>query len=82
MNPRRVHELMRKHFPAFDSAKADWTNLSDRSGADRHRLGSFLDQHIDAPEILVEVSRTVGAYLSKADAVEFMPNMSGMDKSW
>jgi hypothetical protein len=71
MNPRRVHELMRKHFPAFDAAKVEWTIVS-RSGPDAVLVASFLDRYISVSDVLIEAYRPVGDYLPKAKAVEII----------
>jgi hypothetical protein len=72
MNPRRVHELISKHFPAVDAASLDWQNVMDRDGMRVKLLTDLIKQHIHADEILVEVHRKLGDFLQVDDAVEFI----------
>lgn len=68
---------MRKNFPIFDAAKVEWINVVEREGPDLRRLESLLEQFIDAPEVLVEVQRTVGGLLAKKDAAAFISSHIG-----
>ena len=45
MNPRRVHELMRKHFQEH-SPGSEWINVADRNGAMPGRIEALLNTHI------------------------------------
>ena len=63
---------MRTHFPVYDAAKVEWTNLDERDGLNVHLLKAMLDQYIEAPEVLVEVYRKVGDCLPKNEAVSFI----------
>jgi hypothetical protein len=72
MNPRRVHDLMHKNFPIFDSAKVEWINVVEREGPDVQRLESLLEQFIGASEVLVEVHRTVGGQFATKEAAAFI----------
>jgi hypothetical protein len=72
MNPRRVHDLMREHFPAFDAAKVEWTNVVEREGPNTQLLESILERHISAPEVLVEVHRKLGAMVTHAEAAGYI----------
>ena len=77
MNPRRVHDLMRKNFPIFDSAKVEWINVVEREGPHLQRLESLLEQFICASEVLVEVHRTVGGQFAKKEAAAFISSHIG-----
>ena len=72
MNSRRVHELMRQHFPAFSTSDRDWKNVSGTSGADPARVRELLEQHITEPELEIQVHRKLGAVLSGSEAVAFI----------
>ena len=72
MNPRRVHDLMREHFPAFDTAAVEWTNVVERTGPNTELLATLIARHIAAPEVLVEVHRKLGTMLSRAEAAEYI----------
>jgi hypothetical protein len=77
MNVRRVHELMRKHFPAFDAAALEWTIVFDGNGPRRHELQSLLDAHVPAEELLIYVHRKEGAFLARANAFEYITEHLG-----
>lgn len=72
MNPRRVHELMRKHFPPTDAESRDWKNIVERDGLQENKLILLLEQFIPGEQVLVEVHRKLGDYLSKQEAVGFV----------
>jgi hypothetical protein len=72
MNSRRVHELMRQHFPVFSSSERDWMNIAGTSGADPAKVQEFLERHIVEPELLIQVNRKLGAVLSGSEAVAFV----------
>lgn len=61
MNTRRVHELMRAHFPATGTEGLRWTNLVDERSVlieERSRvvlLNQFVERNV--AEVLVEVHR-------------------------
>jgi hypothetical protein len=77
MNPRRVHELISKHFPEEDAASRDWTNVMERDGVRTEALAALIKQHIDADEVLVEVHRKLGDYLPIEDALLFIRDHIG-----
>lgn len=77
MNPRRVHELISKHFPALDAVSREWKNVMDRDGLRTEALASLIKQHIADEEVLVEVHRKLGAYLPIEDAVRFISEHVG-----
>lgn len=72
MNPRCVHELMRKHFPAVDAAMQIWINVADHDGLREASLLSLLDAYIPTEPVLVAVHRKVGAALPKVEATRFV----------
>ena len=77
MNPRRIHELMRQRFPEFNPAELEWTNIAGAEGADMPLLASIVDQHISAPEVLVEVHRREGAFLPRSEAATYAASHLG-----
>ena len=72
MNPRRVHELMRRHFPVVSVVEHEWKNIVGTSTATEALLQEMLNSHINEPEVLVEVHRKLGAMLSAREAVAFI----------
>lgn len=71
MNPRRVHELMRQHFPRIDAASRQWIHIVGPEGLRKQQLLRLLDEFIPAERVLVEVHRKLGDYLSKSEAAIF-----------
>lgn len=81
MNTRRVHELMRAHFPATGTEGLEWTNLVDERNLlmeDRSRV-VLLDQFVErnVAEVLVEVHRKLGARLPVNDVVPYLQRHVG-----
>ncbi|SFJ79943.1 hypothetical protein SAMN05192543_11174 [Paraburkholderia megapolitana] len=72
MNPRRVHELMQKHFPPVNAASRAWKNIVEHEELQQNELLCLLDDFICAEQVLVEVHRKLGDYLSKKEAVAFV----------
>ena len=72
MSPRRVHELMRQHFPAFSAVEHDWKNVVGTSGTTEALLQELLDEHVGEKEVLVEVNRKLGVMLPAKEAVAFV----------
>ena len=68
---------MREHFPAFDAAKAEWTNIVETNGPSAALLENLLNRHIEAPEVLVEVHRKLGAMVPRREAVTFISSHIG-----
>jgi hypothetical protein len=78
MNPRRVHELMLKHFPRFAAVDLAWKNFVERDGSIRRdELLAMIDTYIQADEVLVEVNRKTGGFLSKKELLEFIRDYMG-----
>ena len=68
---------MRKHFPVLDAAKAEWTNIVERSGTNQELLERVLSEHIDASEVLVEVHRKIGAMVPRHEAAAYISSHLG-----
>jgi hypothetical protein len=68
---------MREHFPAFDAAKVEWTNVVERDGTNAELLENLLGHHIEAAEVLVEVHRKLGAMVPRREAVTFISSHIG-----
>jgi hypothetical protein len=77
MNARRIHELMRGRFPAFDPTEHEWTNIAGTQGADVPLLASLVARHIPASEVLVEVHRKEGALLPRGEAADYIARHLG-----
>lgn len=63
---------MRKHFPPTDAESRDWKNIVERDGLQENELILLLEQFIPGEQVLVEVHRKLGDYLSKQEAVGFV----------
>lgn len=62
-----------KAFPRVDAVSHDWVNLVESDGAVRTaELARLIDTHIPAPDLLVWVSRKIGDYLPKEEAIRFI----------
>ena len=77
MNARRVHELMRKHFPPIEHAARNWLLVQREHGADHRAIAALLAEHIASPEAVVEVHRKLGALLLIADAPAYIGSHIG-----
>ena len=77
MNPRRVHDLMRSRFPAFNAVEHEWVNMHDGKAPRIGELSELLERIIDAQEVLVEVHRKLGALLPIREAVAFIASHIG-----
>lgn len=78
MNPRRVHELMKEHFPPVDAVTRTWTNLLERDGSVRtESLAALIDAHIRADDLVIEVHRKLGDFLAKEQALKFVSEHIG-----
>lgn len=71
MNPRRVHELMRQHFPAVDAVSREWMNVVGTEGLREPELRRLLERFISADFVLIEVHRKLGSYLGREEAIQF-----------
>jgi len=77
MNPRRVHQLMLDRFPAFNAVDFEWENMHDGKAPQLKELSELLVRYIEAPEVLVEVHRKLGALLPIDEAVAFIGSHIG-----
>lgn len=71
MNPRRVHELMRQHFPPIEAASREWIHIVGPEGLRESELLCFLETYIPADSVLIEVHRKLGDYLCREEAIKF-----------
>jgi hypothetical protein len=72
MNPRRVHELMREHFPPVEHASRQWSLVQNERGPNIPAIAALLGEHIAASEVIVEVHRKVGAVLPVDEAAAYI----------
>lgn len=77
MNPRRIHELMRLHFPPVLHAERDWTIVQDEQGTNERVIADLIATHLMSAEAVVEVSRKLGAVLPAADVPAFIATHVG-----
>lgn len=77
MNPRRVHDLMRSHFPAFNAADYEWTNIAESQGPNLPLLEAIITKYIASPQIPVEVHCKDAALLPLKEAVAYIASQVG-----
>jgi hypothetical protein len=68
---------MRARFPAFNSVDHDWVNMHDGNAPRIKELSELLVRTIDAPEVVIEVHRKLGALLPIGDAAAFIGSHIG-----
>ena len=68
---------MLDRFPAFDAVDFEWKNMHDGKAPRLKELSELLVRYIEAPEVLVEVHRKLGALLPVNEAVAFIGNHIG-----
>jgi hypothetical protein len=81
MNPRRIHELMRAHFPPLDAAQHVWTNVANEKG---RLLTDRAEEFIAKPftslgigEVLVQVNRSLGGKMALPELVLYLARHLG-----
>jgi hypothetical protein len=77
MNPRRIHTLMREHFPTVNIVEHEWINVADTEGLREAKLQDLLSQFFESPELLVEVHRRVGKLLPRTEVPAFIAEHLG-----
>jgi hypothetical protein len=70
MNPRRVHELMRRHFPEVRASAREWVVAADANGLRVGVLEGLVEKYISGEDLFVEVSRRLGDFLPVRAALE------------
>lgn len=74
MNPRRVHELMRQHFPPVRPELREWVIVADAAGLRHDALRALLDLYIHADAVLVSIHRKTGNLLPETRRWRSWPN--------
>jgi hypothetical protein len=77
MNVRRIHELMRLHFPPVDLATLEWINVGELDGLNVERFDRLLVELGLPEEVLVEVQRKVGAVLPRVEVAAYVQEHLG-----
>lgn len=77
MNARRIHSLMREHFPTINIVEHEWMNVADADGLRKDKLSALLSQLFASHELLVEVHRRVGKLLPHTEVVGFIAEHLG-----
>jgi hypothetical protein len=72
MNPRHIHDLMRKRFPVYDVVAHEWINVADRDGPMLERIDQVLRVNIKASDVVIEVNRRLGTALPLQDAAAYI----------
>jgi hypothetical protein len=72
MNPRHIHDLMRKRFPVYDVVAHEWINVTDRDGPILGRIDRVLRANIAAGDVVIEVNRRLGTALPLQDAAAYI----------
>ena len=63
---------MRSRFPTFNAVDHEWVNLHDGKAPRIGTLYELLERSIDAPEVVVEVHKKLGAFLPIKEAATFI----------
>ena len=71
MNPRSVHARFRKHCPPVDFAKCDWSHVFSDGRLNEALLVAMLST-LEASHFLIHVTRMIGDYLPRDEAVAFI----------
>jgi hypothetical protein len=77
MNARRIHTLMREHFPVINTVEHEWINIADAEGLREAQFQDLLNQFFTSAELLVEVHRRVGKALPMSDVASFVAEHLG-----
>lgn len=77
MNPRRVHELMRQHFPPVQPELREWFIVADAARIRHDALRTLLDLHIHTDAVLVAVHRKTGTLLPRNEALALVAEHIG-----
>jgi hypothetical protein len=72
MNSRRVHHLMLKNFPSYSAVEHEWINVADSQGLRRQVLSDLIEKNITADQLLIDITRHLGAFLPKPEALDFI----------
>jgi len=72
MNPRRVHALMREHFPKRPESASEWVVVVDEQGLRVSVVEGLVRRYIAADLVLVEANRKVGDMLTIPAAIDFI----------
>lgn len=72
MNPRRIHDLMRRHFPPIEPATRTWTVVQDAQGLDGKAMAVLLTRYVGSGPVLVQVRRKQGVLLPVGEVVEYI----------
>ena len=72
VNPRRVHDLMRRHFPPIEHATRTWTVVQDAQGLDGEALSALLTRHVGPGPVLIEVRRKEGVLLPVGEVADYI----------
>lgn len=72
MNPRRVHELMRAHFPERPESATEWVVAIDEQGLRVSVLEGLVRRYISADSLLVEANRKAGGMFPLPAAIDFV----------
>lgn len=77
MNSRRVHELMRTHFPPIEHVSREWVIVRNERSARQDAIAGLLAKYVASHEVLVEVHRKLGTLLPIADAPAYIGSHIG-----
>ncbi|MEY4562868.1 MAG: hypothetical protein RLZZ618_2145 [Pseudomonadota bacterium] len=77
MNPRHLHDLFRRRFPAFHHVSHDWHVLVSGAGEETDRVLTFLQKNFDDDMLLVHITRHIGGELPMADAARLVSEYAG-----
>ena len=63
---------MLKNFPGYSAVEHEWINVADTQGLRRQVLSELIEKNITADHLLIDITRHVGAFLPKSEALDFI----------
>lgn len=63
---------MLKNFPGYATVEHEWINVADTQGLRRQVLSDLIEKNITADHLLIDITRHLGAFLPKPEALDFI----------
>lgn len=71
---------MLRHFPKYDAAALDWTNLLQGTSDDVERVERYVLDRVESEPVLMEVDRRAAVAASRAEVLQFLkPHLGNRD---
>jgi hypothetical protein len=68
---------MRQLFPAVMGASREWLVVADEKGLRFGVLAGLIDEHVRSDDVLIEVHRKIGDFLSRQACLDFVAKHIG-----